>query len=144
MKFTIASLVLTLGSASAFVANSPSKAFGTQLNMWSSRPGNYAPTKASWKTGGAPGTGGALGTGYSPGASAPVAAPTPAPAAPSTGGPTMDDLARQWAAMNQDTDGAPAPVAAAPVAPARAAPAAPAGDQWSNLAAEWMNMNNDV
>jgi len=60
-----------------------------------SAPKNYAVTKWSPRGGSVPYGSGAPAAS----ASAPVAAPAPAPAAPA--GPTMADLAAQWAAMNK-------------------------------------------
>ena len=59
-------------------------------------PKNYSVTKWSPRGGPVP-----FGSDAAPAASpsAPVAAPAPAPAAPA--GPTMADLAAQWAAMNK-------------------------------------------
>ncbi|KAL7560458.1 hypothetical protein ACA910_020502 [Epithemia clementina (nom. ined.)] len=120
-------------SYTAAPSNSAPVEFGGMPKATTGPKGSYSVSKWSPQGGANPGFNGAPA----------AAAAAPAAAAPS--GPSLDELARQWAAMNSDHDGVPpAPqMNFAPPAPKVAAtPAAPAGPTMADLAKQWAAMNS--
>ena len=110
MKVSVSFMVLVASCEAFVVQDGANHRVATELYKY--RPTKWTPQYGA--TGGS-----SFGSSWAPGGGgAAVATPPPPAPAPVGGGTTMDDLAKQWAAMNSESGMAPAPApVAAPPAP---------------------------